>query len=245
MSKDSKKLRIEKRIDQYVNGELSQQEIDDLWAEMIQQEEYIEYLKTSANLKDMIADEQPSSGKKRGFLFAAAAAVVLLLAVAGVFKFNYFNNTPRFKPVKTLDLGYKRSPETNSASKHKKIIRHALDLYKEQKFDKAVGFLKSNLDKATNVDWIAMLDITIGTLYYNNDQFNKATYYFKDVVQRREKVKQVKLDKAYWYLGNAYFQLGMNKKATTAMEKAYEINGAYSRVAKSYLDAMAQARNQD
>jgi cytochrome c-type biogenesis protein CcmH/NrfG len=50
----------------------------------------------------------------------------------------------------------------------------------------------------------------------------------------------MKREKAWWYLGNSYFQLDMRHKAKEAMQKAYHLKGAYSRVAKSYLDAMAQ-----
>jgi tetratricopeptide (TPR) repeat protein len=127
-------------------------------------------------------------------------------------------------------------------SSHEKVIRHALVLYKNNQFAEAVDFLKLRLDQAKGANWAAKLDITIGVLYYNTDKFNHAVYYFKDAVHRKGDVNKAKREKAWWYLGNAYFQLDMRGKAMEAMQKAYQMEGAYSRVAKSYLDAMTQMK---
>lgn len=42
---------LEERIVQYVNGKLSQPEIDKLWSDLITDGHYIEYLKTIASLQ--------------------------------------------------------------------------------------------------------------------------------------------------------------------------------------------------
>jgi len=245
MNKSKKKLRIEEKIDRYVDGELTQDEIDDLWVEIMQDEEHLNYLKTAANLQELAKQgESKNSGENRNtVLYAAAAVIILLVAILGAMHLGYFSSSPGIQPVKKLELGYTRSPQSPAnISNHQKIIRHALQLYKKQKFGKAVGFLESKLDKAKDADWIAKLNITIGTLYYNNDEFNEAAYYFSNVVNYKSKIQKAELEKAYWYLGNAYFQLSMNDEAAKAMRKAYKLNGAYSRVAKSYLEAMASAK---
>ncbi len=48
-------------------------------------------------------------------------------------------------------------------------------------------------------------------------------------------------EKAYWYLGNSYFQMNQLEQARQAIQHAYELNGAYRRVTKHYLDALASA----
>lgn len=42
---------LEERINQYVNGNLTETEIDRLWSDLIQDGHYLEYLKTIANLQ--------------------------------------------------------------------------------------------------------------------------------------------------------------------------------------------------
>lgn len=43
--------KIEQKITQYINGGLSEDEIDELWAEMVQDKHYMNYLKTLVNLR--------------------------------------------------------------------------------------------------------------------------------------------------------------------------------------------------
>lgn len=45
---------LQERIDLYINGQLSQKEVDELWVELIQDEFLIDYLKTVANIKAVI-----------------------------------------------------------------------------------------------------------------------------------------------------------------------------------------------
>ena len=46
--------KLEEKIDRYVNGQLSQEEVDELWAELIQDGYHLDYLKTVANLKEVV-----------------------------------------------------------------------------------------------------------------------------------------------------------------------------------------------
>lgn len=52
---------IEKKITRYINGGLSEDEIDELWAEMVQDKHYMNYLKTLVNLKRIIEEKDHSS----------------------------------------------------------------------------------------------------------------------------------------------------------------------------------------
>ena len=42
---------LAEKVDSYINGQLSAKEIDNLWADLIQNENYMDYLKTVASLK--------------------------------------------------------------------------------------------------------------------------------------------------------------------------------------------------
>ncbi len=243
MSDKKEKIEIEEKIDRYIDGELSQEQIDDLWTKLIQREEYIDYLKTSANLKDMAEKKKSKQESKTVWMYAAAAATVLLLVVFGSLQTGYINNSPAIEPIETIELDYYRSSENPSASADRdQIIRRAIKLFNEDKFEDAVSLLDEERKNATDAKWIARLNITLGTLHYNTDRFNNASYYFMDIVDNyKDQVDVLTLEKAYWYLGNSYFQMDNLAEAEKAMQSAYELNGAYSRVAKSYLDAMDNA----
>lgn len=248
MTESKEKLEIEEKIDRYVNGELSQKEIEDLWVELIQDDEYVDYLETTANLKHVVGEDKAAGNNtkiKRGWMYAAAASIVLLIAVFTTVELGYFDSSTEVQPIESIELDYYRSVnEAANLDDREQIIRDALNLFNEGRFDEAVNLLNNERDKASEPAWIARLDLTLGTLFYNTDKFNNAAYYFNDIIDNyQEQVSPLTLEKAYWYVGNSYFQMDMLSEAEAAMRKAYELNGAYSRVAKSYLDAMAQVRN--
>ena len=51
---------LENKIDLYVNGKLTADEINDLWVELIQDEYYLDYTKSLANIRAVIQQEKKS-----------------------------------------------------------------------------------------------------------------------------------------------------------------------------------------
>jgi tetratricopeptide (TPR) repeat protein len=237
---NQEKQNIEQKIDRYVNGELSAEEIDELWAQIVQKQEHMDYLTTSANLKEVVSDNKPTPIRAM-YMYAAAAVIVLLVAVIGTMRFADFNNTPSMvEGISVIELDYYRSIEKSvDEDKQEKIIRKAIELYGEERLDEAVNLLRSEQAKSNDIEWTARLDIMLGTMYYNEDMFEIAADYYSNIVGYKDQVKKLTLEKAYWYLGNSYLQMEMLLKAETTMKKAYALDGAYSRVAKSFLDAIA------
>ncbi len=237
------KEHIEQEIDRYVHGDLSEKEIEALWEALIQEQQYNDYLHTAANLKAIKRDEAPKTANIfNRWVYAGAAALLLLLAVFAVIYFTKTEPKTSVEPIAAIELPFQRSINTGAEiTDHDKIIRKAIILYYDNEFEKAVNLLQNELKKAEEPDWIARLNITLGILYYNDDMFEAAKNYFAEAVSLKDKIDPLKLEKAYWYLGNAYFQMWKLDKAEVAMRKALELDGAYSRVVKMYLNAMEAA----
>lgn len=233
---------LERKIDLYVNGQLSQEEIDELWAELIQDENQLDYLKTVANAKAVIEDERKRETKffslKRTWAYAAAAVVILLIGVLTVMNTQ---NMPSetVEPITSIELDYYRSENgVRGIESQQKVLKNALTLANQGNTSQAIEILETELETAENTTWIAELHINIGSLYYNEGKYQASIENFQKVVDRQS-VDVLTREKGYWYLGNAYFQLNELDKAQQAIQKAYELNGAYRRVAKHYLDALA------
>ena len=47
---------MKERIDKYVNGQLSHNEIERLWVELVKDRNLLDYLKNTANLKSVVDD---------------------------------------------------------------------------------------------------------------------------------------------------------------------------------------------
>ncbi len=237
------KKELEEKIDQYVNGQLSAQEVDELWAELIQDGYHLDYLKSVANLKAVIEqkrEEQKSTDKKQYWYYAAAAAIALLIAVVGVMNISTQQQSS-VEPVSSIELDYYRSGDgaVSATSSDKEVIRNAIKLANTGRENEAISLLQSELENATEPAWVAELSLNLGSLYYNNGNYDKAIEHYEEVVAHQDSVDVLMLEKAYWYIGNAYFHLDQLVDARTNIEKAYELNGAYRRVAQSYLNALS------
>lgn len=232
---------LEEMIDRYVNGQLTHEEIEELWVELIQDEHHLDYLKTVANTKAVIESDREKANIfnfKQSWAYAAAAAIALLIGVLTVM--NFPTSQPEtVEPISQIELDYYRSENGVVASEtHRQILKDALSLANSGNTDEAIRILQNELQSTGDPAWSAELHLNIGSLYYNSGAYDRAVDNFEQVIQK-ETIDVLILEKGYWYLGNAYFQLNQLDKAETAIQKAYDLNGAYRRVARSYLDALA------
>lgn len=240
------KKELEEKIDQYVNGQLSAQEVDELWAELIQDGYHLDYLKSVANTKAVIErqrKEQKRTKTQKYWYYAAAAAIALLVGVLAVMNIDGQQQSA-VQPISSIELDYYRSGDgaITSESSDKEVIQNAIRLANTGRDAEAISLLQDELNNANRPEWIAELSLNIGSLYYNQGNYTEAIAYYEEVIkhQENEDVDALMLEKAYWYIGNAHFHLDQLVDAKVNIEKAYELNGAYRRVAKSYLNALSE-----
>jgi tetratricopeptide (TPR) repeat protein len=235
------KKELEEKIDQYINGQLTAREVDELWAELIQDGYHLDYLKSTANLKKVIERrrEKRNNTSKRYWYYAAAAVVTLLIAVMGVMNF-YVQDSPSITPVSSVELDYYRSGDGALADDNSGVIREAIRLANTGRVTEAISLLDAELENASDPSWIAELSLNLGSLHYNQASYPEAIDYYGKVIENKDQIDVLMLEKAYWYTGNAYFHMDQLAQARSNIEKAYELNGAYRRVAESYLQALAE-----
>lgn len=242
MIESHNKNELETKIDRYVNGQLSPQEVDELWTELIRDGYHLDYLKSVANVKAVVEKrrDQKKAQKRKIWYYAAAAVMVLLLAVMSVITLT--NNTDSsLQPVQSIELDYYRSGDGGAVSgTESEVIRKAITLANTGQIDEAVTILEEELAEASDPEWVSTLSLNIGSLLYNQGKFEESISYYENVIERREEIDVLMLEKAYWYAGNAYFQLDHLSEARNYIEKAHELDGAYRRVTQSYLNALPQ-----
>ena len=235
---------LEEKIDRYINGQLSPRETDELWAELIQDDYHLDYLKSVANLKAVIErkkEERKAKQARKQWYYAAAAVIALLIAVMGFLNFYSQNSTSSVQPISSIELDYYRSDDgTISGQDDADIIRNAIRLANMGNSGEAISLLKEELQSASKPSWIATLSLNLGSLLYNEGNYQEAIQFYNRVVEHQDHVDVLTLEKAYWYMGNAYFHLDQLSEAQSNIEKAYDLNGAYRRVSKSYLNALSE-----
>lgn len=237
------KKELEDKIDQYVNGQLSPKETDELWSELIQDGYHLDYLKTVANLNAVIKqrkEKRKAKEKRKYWYYAAAAVITLLIAVMSVINISSQSGSVSVKPISNIELDYYRSAGGGlNDGNETRVIEHAIRLANTGKVSQAISLLDGELKNATEPSWIAKLNLNIGSLYYNQGKFKNAISHYRKVISLKNRIDVLTLEKAYWYVGNAYFHLDQLAKAKSNIKNAYDLNGAYRRVAKSYLKALS------
>lgn len=235
---------LEEKIDRYINGQLSPREVDELWAELIQDDYHLDYLKSVANLKAVIErkkEERKAAKTKKYWYYAAAAAIALLIGVLGVLYLSV-ENTPSVQPVANIELDYYRSGDgdIDPDVTENKVVRDAIKLANTGRVKEAITLLGGELENTSEPTVVAELSLNLGSLHYNRGNYSEAIGYYKKVVAHKDDVDVLMLEKAYWYIGNAYFHMDKLAEAKTNIENAYNLNGAYRRVAESYLLALSE-----
>lgn len=237
------KKELEEKIDRYVNGQLSPDEIDELWAELIQDDYHLDYMKSVANLKAVIDQrrkEKQARQQRQRWYYTAAAAIILILGVLGYMNFYAQPDAASIQPKASVELNYYRSEGGDLKNNGEPdIIQNAIQLANTGDVKKAISLLQGELKESSSPTWIAQLSLNIGSLHYNQGEFKKALTYYKKVVENKSEVDMLTLEKAYWYMGNAYLHMDNLTEARSTIKKAYELNGAYRRVSKSYLEALS------
>ncbi|MEO9884807.1 MAG: hypothetical protein ABJR05_01035 [Balneola sp.] len=233
---------LERKIDLYLNGRLSEEQIDDLWAELIQDNYYLDYMKSVANLKAVIEEKRkvnkPSVSKqiRKIATYASAAAAIIIVGVLGVLNYSSDNSSP-LSPINEIGLDIVRSEDGVSANITNETIKRAIQLAADGNTSEAKDILSNELETEEDPTLIAEFSITLGSIHYNLGEYREAASNFKTVTNQSGISNSI-LEKGYWLLANAHFQLDNLTEAESAFQSTYELDGQYSRVAKSYIKAL-------
>lgn len=242
---------MQKQIEAYRAGELTDEEIDLLWEKMIEDPDQLEYLINSVNLQ-VIASERkdilnPSGKAKYPNLkllvfqryrttWGRIAAVVLILA--GMLSTIYFFGSEYLyeqEPLAEIELDTYRSSTIPTAVFDYQVQR-AINLASLEKYDQAIDMLNEiELAQLTDDQKVSLM-LNKGSILYNRGDYRSAKDLFHEILDNHEDLHLLTEERVQWFLGNVYLQLGQEEIALEHIQKTYDLNGAYRRLAKRYLD---------
>ncbi len=243
MIKSNRNRILEKRIEEYVDGKLTSSEIDELWAELINNEYYLDYMKSVASLKKIAEDRQKEANRekedsRKRVWISAAAAVLLMISSIAIFNLST-GSSEMIAPISSIELDYYRSADGMATEQlESDVVRRAISTANTGEVSAALNLLDDELKNTSTEYERAELLVTSGSILYNSGQFTDAISRFEAALELNYDDMMLR-ERNYWYLGNAYFQINMLDEAKVALENAFELNGSYSRVAQSYLRALS------
>lgn len=249
---------IKKRIHDFVEGNLSTEEVDQLWAELIARPDDLDYLQTLSTLKKMgedgkldhLYDEQPnvvpltaaqetsvSTTIYEKFKPYLAAASVIIVGVAILFNLMTSVHQPlEGGPISMIEYGVERSADNQTMLDN--YLQEAVSFATNGKLDAAYA----QIDEASSLELTEEQNIDLkmvkGAIQYNSKNYSEALETFETIINKTVGIGQMNLEKGTWYLANTQLQLGMTNEAIKSMERVVELDGSFSRVAKNKLESL-------
>ena len=240
-------LQFEDQVQSYLTGTLNQREIDELWAEAIEDGEKLNYIKTVANvsaINNEYAGQYNENKNSSSFHvlhpkhYAAAAVISVLIGVLSFILLPFSNHSSsdnQINPLETVSIDYYRS--SGNVNPADEIISEAVEKYNSGNTEQAVTLLKKNIsDSDSNTESKFALKIQLGKVYYNEGKFDEAKAVFNGIVSSSEAFNTK--EQAMWLLANSYLKSSKidSENAVDVLKKIKVMKGAHSRMAESMLE---------
>lgn len=254
----SRDLNLEKQIDAYIKGRLTESEAENLWVALLKRPDYIDMLETELSVKLILeeqlqAEREKEAGAKvtnifqnplmRSWKWLATAAAIAILVIA-----INFLQLDTHQTIRQLTLGEINmvenlaSPEVLRSQKTEisdvdSLLNIGFKAAISGDVQGALEIYKEVVNNYNNEPAVAMAYLNMGIINYNSESFENASLAFKNAIQRVVD-DAVLEEKAYWYLGNAYIHLGQLEEAREAIHSAYSVDGMYRKPALRLLQKL-------
>jgi len=246
------KIQLLEKIDRYIKGDLSQDEIDELWKEFLKNPEWYNWFETELHLRSLIkkgkrpqfnTNDPKSRGqesvfkKYRGWIYAAAAAVLLAI---GLQFFSYDDSEPVSSyALSSIDQSNLMGADLLRSGDEPAVdidvaINEALAAAYDGETVRAIEKFRELLDQSPNRQQQARIEMNLGILHYNSGQYESAKNRFRSVTEI-EGIEDYQKEKSWWFLGNSLLNLDQPREARVAVFNAYSMNGRYQSAALSLL----------
>lgn len=230
MDTNSRDINLEKRIDAYIKGDLSREEVEQLWVELLKKPEYIDLLETEIEVARYYRSENEEvlpafSYWKWG---AAAAAAIGLLLVVGLY---FIDGPSTSEPAQAggavpsivlsdhLASAYvTRSP--GDIPSGDSLLNAGFMAALDGETERAMDIYHSILTQYNDSSLRAKAHLNAGILQYNAGDYGRSVGSFTEAVRLAPGDALLK-ERSYWFMGNALFQVNQLEKARETLQKIH------------------------
>lgn len=246
-------VELEKQIDAYLKGRLSEEQAQKLWEELLKNPGYIELLDTEIAVQSIVTE--PDTGKyssdteskqviihslQNSWKWVAAVAAIVIVAVA--FNFLRMNSEQTLDELALKEISLSESLASAPTLRSGQTQVAPGDSLLNQGFKAAISGDISEAMKLYDViikeypDQPAVVQAYLnkGIIQFNRSNYEEAIASFKEVVSKAEETSFLR-EKGYWYLGNAYINTDSLNRAHDAIFEAYSLEGIYGNPAGDLL----------
>ncbi len=238
------------RIEDYLNGKLGPDEIDELWAHLLQYPEYYSHLKIQAGLKKKHRNRLKEKNlkektKKRipikpSLTIALAAVIVIALFL---FLYRSHMNSVIKPPLKEFSLLHLVTPDVTRSSADQlpdlqQSFHNAFLLSVSGDIDGALATYKRLLEEETNHDAVKF---NMAILYYNRKNYPKAASLFARISCSELNGFSYE-ESCYWLKTNSFLATSDLQQAVQSASRTVQLRGNYRNEAFELLMKMKDAQ---
>lgn len=241
-------IETDKKIDNYLKGKLTPGEVDELWAEILRDPEYLGQLKTEAQLVAYFRDKksettEPHSGvEKKTFLITMAAIVVL--AIGLVWSLLQKEGLVFPIPIEAISYVDMETPAvtrsaTDEIEEPVELFLEAYDLILDGADKEAVTIFENITEVYPETEPASLSWLNLGIVAYNKQEYEQSASYFENAAEDMN-IDELIRQKAYWFLANAALKAGNTDKALQASRQAAGMQGYYTQQAENFYNQLSE-----
>lgn len=261
MGNESRDIELEKQIDAYVKGKLTEEQARQLWAKLLLRPDYIELLETELGVKTILdkqaaekESENAGAAEPGGVVYkmrrswkwmsAAAAAVILLVVSVTLFQSESEQTLKQLtlaeiNIVENLSSAPVVRSDTQQQTAVDSMLNRGYQFAISGDLDGALKIYDRIIEQYGESTVVAEAYLNKGIIQFNRDDYAAAITAFRSVLQNVRE-NPVTEEKAYWYLGNAYVHTEDLELAREAINNAYTMDGIYRESASRLLHRLDQ-----
>lgn len=232
MTDNSRDIDLEKKIDAYIKGQLPEEEVEQLWVELMKHPEYIGLLQTEIDLSRTY-QQQSTTNSYYWKWIAAAAAVILLVVTINVLSPN------KPGPVSMWTQSNINMAENMASAEVTRSTTTVLDPADSLLNTGFKAALSGQIDKAMNIFQrivkqydttraVSKAHLNLGILQYNTGAYLKSVDSFNNAISTAGD-DSLLIERSYWYLSNAFVNTNQLKQARMAVEQAFSMGDIYKK----------------
>lgn len=237
---NSREEDIYKKIDAYIKGTLDQEQVDALWVEFAKNPDLLDQLDLEVGVKQILKKMKnrktsaPVRTLPNWVWHASAAAAVLLVALIQLFGVETATQLEDFIVTNIPN----EQLETANGVRSKEVVITSADSLLNLGFaaisagndQKALEIFSEVISSYDEEPYASKAYLNTGIIKYNSGDYEEAISNFEEAAERAKENRMIS-EKAYWYLGNAYVNVGKLENALFAVGEAYKRDGIFRKPA--------------
>lgn len=244
----SRDLKLEKQIDAYIKGRLTEEEVQQLWKELLMRPDYIELLETELGVKSILETHSASgstpSASETGVIYpllkswkwmSAAAAVAILIVAVNLFQIDTNQAItdlaePHFNLAENLSSAPILRDQKSELAPADSLLNRGFEAAISGEVARALEMYDEIIEKYRDQPAAVQAYLNKGIIQYNSGNFGESIDSFTAVLTNVSDRRFIE-EKAYWYMGNALINIERFTEAREAIHSVYAMDGIYRKPA--------------